>query len=259
MKRLFSILFFMIFLFSFKASHIKKENILVVLAHPDDETAFSPVLKKYSKTHKIHLLIATDGRYGQPIKAISVDSLIELRKNETRCACNILGLETPVFLGFTDGFDSSLGIPEYFKRSKLLKEKITEKIKDINPEFILTFGPDGDTGHSDHRMISDMTTEIILSNKWASTYPLYYLGWTKADSEKFKMIGGLNTVHPDYLNVSIKYSQDEENEALKTLDCYKSQFSEDEISEWKTAEIKDTTNTLYFRQLILSKKRKEKF
>ena len=232
---------------------------MVVLAHPDDETAFSPVLKKYSKTHKIFLLIATDGRYGQPQKAIPVDSLIEMRKNETRCACNILGLETPFFLGFTDGFDSSLGIPEYFKQSKLLKEKIKETIKEVNPEFILTFGPDGDTGHSDHRMVSDMTTEIILSNKWADTYPLYYLGWTKADSEKFKMIGGLNTVHPDYLNVSIKYSQDEENEALKILDCYKSQFSKNEISEWKTAEINDTTNTLYFRQLNLSKKRKDKF
>ncbi|OSZ77283.1 hypothetical protein CAP36_12810 [Chitinophagaceae bacterium IBVUCB2] len=42
----------------------KNKSILVVLAHPDDETAIGPVIAKLTKENKVILLIATDGRYG---------------------------------------------------------------------------------------------------------------------------------------------------------------------------------------------------
>ena len=92
-----SILFLTIFLFSFKTNAIKTETILVVLAHPDDETAFSLVLKKYSKTHKIYLLIATDGRFGQPKNAIPVDSLVEIEKMKPDVLVTYLAYRHPSF------------------------------------------------------------------------------------------------------------------------------------------------------------------
>lgn len=44
----------------------------------------------------------------------------------------------------------------------------------------MTFGPDGDTGHLNHKGISDLVTEIIVRNQgWYEKYPLYYLAWPK--------------------------------------------------------------------------------
>jgi LmbE family N-acetylglucosaminyl deacetylase len=170
-----------------------------------------------------------------------------------------MGVQPPIFLGFPDGFDTRDGVGLYLKQSKLLKQKLTEKIKELNPDLIITFGPDGDTGHSDHRMISNMITEIILKEGWVNKFPLYYLGWTKKDDTKFKVIGGLNTVDPKYLNISIKYTNEEEEQALKALDCYKSQLSPQEIAEWKDIERNDPSNTFFFRQLIVSTKQKTDF
>jgi len=237
----------------------KGKVILVIFAHPDDETAIGPLLVKYGKTDKVYLIIVTDGRYGTKPGFPTGDTLAKLRQTESECACKTMGIESPVFLGYTDGFDTRIGVGNYFKQSKVLKEQLIQKIKELNPDLIITFGPDGDTGHSDHRMVSNMTTEIILKEGWVDKFPLYYLAWTKKDDEKFKLIGGLNIVDPKYLSVSIKYSENEEKIAMEALECYKSQLSPEEIKGWKEVEQKDTTNTLYFRQFSVSKQRKTNF
>ncbi len=238
---------------------VKSKVILVIFAHPDDEDAIGPLLVKYGRTDKVHLLIATDGRYGIKPGFPTGDSLVELRQTETECGCKTMGIEPPIFLGFTDGFDTRNGVGLYLDQSKLLKEQITQKIKELNPDLIITFGPDGDTGHSDHRMVSNMTTEIILKEGWVDKYPLFYLAWTKQDDEKFKIIGGLNTVDSKYLNVSIKFSEEDETIAMEALKCDKSQLSPEEIKEWKDVEQKDTTNTFHFRRLVVSNRRRTSF
>ena len=244
--------------FNFKAE-LKNKVILVVFAHPDDEAAIGQLLVKYSMANKIYLIILTDGRLGTKPGFPSGDTLAKLRQTESECACKIMGVQPPIFLGFTDGFDTRDGVGSYMKQSNLLKQKLTEKIKELKPDLIISFGPDGDTGHSDHRMSSNMVTEIILKEGWVDKFPLYYLGWTKKDDIKFKVIGGLNTVDPKYLNVSIKYTNEEEEQALEALDCYKSQLSPQEIAEWKDVERKDSSNTFFFRQLVVSAKQKTDF
>ncbi len=237
----------------------KEKVILVVFAHPDDEDAIGPLLVKYGKTGKVYLIIITDGRHGVKPGYPTGDSLALLRQSESQCRCKKFGIEAPIFLGFTDGFDTRNGVGTYLDQSIQLKEKLTSKIKEIKPDLIITFGPDGDTGHSDHRMASNMTTEIILKEGWAEKVPLYYLGWTKEDDDKFKMIGGLTTVDKKYLNVAISYSQEEENVAMEALWCNKSQLSEKEMQEWKDVELKDSSNTFHFRQLTVPTEQKTEF
>ncbi len=237
----------------------KVKTILVVLAHPDDEDAIGALLVKYGRANKVYLVIATDGRLGTRPGFPTGDSLVNLRQIETKCACQTMGIEPPVFLGFSDGFDTRNGVGEYMLHSKSLKEKLTRLIQDLNPDAIITFGPDGDTGHSDHRMISNMTTEIILKEGWVERFPLYYLGWTKKDSDKLKMIGGLNTVDPKYLNVSIQFTDEDERQAMKALECYKSQLSPDDMKAWAEMEKNDSSNTFYFRQLEVSTAHKTDF
>jgi N-acetylglucosamine malate deacetylase 2 len=237
----------------------KQKVLLAVLAHPDDEGAIAQLLTKYSKDNKVYIIIATDGRNGTKPGFPTGDTLVKLRQAESECACKQMGTQPPIFLGFTDGFDTRDGVGIYLDQSKKLKELLSQKIKEINPDFIITFGPDGDTGHSDHRMISNMTTEVILKEGWAERYPLYYIAWTKKDDEKFKMIGGLNTVHPSYINVAITYSDEDERKGLQAIRCYKSQLSEKEMDEWVDVEKKDTTNVFHFRKLMVSTIRKKDF
>lgn len=239
---------------------IKKQKvILAVFAHPDDECAIAQLLTKYSVSYKVYIIIATDGRYGIKPGFPSGDTLVKIREAESACGCQKMGIEPPIFLRFTDGFDTRIGVGKYLSQSKELKAKLTGKIKELNPDLIITFGPDGDTGHSDHRMISNMTTEIILKEGWAEKYPLYYIAWTKREDEKFKMIGGLNTIDSSYINVSITYSEEQEQRALQAIWCYKSQLSKEEMQEWVDVETKDSTNVFHFRKLTVAKTRQKGF
>lgn len=268
MKKLLPVSFFAIlycavanFLFAFgPGSKIPGSKIiLVVFAHPDDESAIGQLLVKYGRTNKIYLIVLTDGRLGVRTGFPGGDTLAAIRQTETQCACKIFNIEPPVFLHFPDGFDTRIGVANYLKQSLLLKQQLAEKIKAIRPDLIITFGPDGDTGHSDHRMAGNMTTEVILKEGWAERYPLYYLGWTPKDDDKFKIIGGLNTVDTAYLNITVRYSNDEEEQALKALDCYKSQLTEKEVIEWKTVERNDSSNVFHFRRLLVDTKKQNGF
>lgn len=244
---------------------VRRDVIVAVVAHPDDEAAIAQLLVKYSKTHKVYVIIVTDGRHGVRPGFPTGDELVRVRQAESECACAALGAQPPIFFGFTDGFDTTDqtkdGIRAYFERSTTLKRVLAERLEDLNPDAIVTFGPDGDTGHSDHRMVSNMTTEVILSKGWVERFPLYYLGWQQKDDEKLKKsIGvGVNTVASQYLNVSIRFTEEEERTAMQSLQCYKSQLTPEEAAEWAAQEKSDASNTFYFRQLTVSGRPKTEF
>jgi LmbE family N-acetylglucosaminyl deacetylase len=232
--------------------------ILVIFAHPDDETTIGPMMTKYAKQNKVIYIVATDGRYGVRTNKISEDSLIKIRKAECECSARALGIDAPILLGFHDGFGIRTGIGEYFDQTWDLKKRLKSKIEELNPDFILTFGPDGDTGHSDHRIIGGIITEIILREGWVDKFPLYYLGWTKEQASKFG-IQELSYVDPKYFNVSISFSQEDENKYFESIRCYQSQYTQEEIEEWISTDLKDTSNILYFRKLSVDKEAKSEF
>ena len=63
---------FMVFNTNIKAQETLKNKVLMaVFAHPDDERRISPIMAKYIREGaKVHLIIATDGRYGLTITLI---------------------------------------------------------------------------------------------------------------------------------------------------------------------------------------------
>lgn len=231
-----------------------KENIiLVALTHPDNETTIGPVLAKYSVGNKVYLVLATDGRFGTREHAgiPAGDSLAQIRKLETICSCNALGIESPIFLGFHDGMGSRDGLGEYLRQTTRLKEKLKQIIEEINPDVIVTFGPDGDTGHPDHRAISDITTEIILQEGWYEIYPLYYLGFPNDEKDSSSAVLGLSSVDEKYLNVRIQYDESDREKHFASIRCHKSQWTEEEMNEWIEIETENTSLTAYFRKLII--------
>src|SRR5215831_16017240 len=126
MKKLLIFLFSVSACFSSFAEKSKSKTILVVLAHPDDETSIGPLLVKYGKANKIYLIIVTDGRLGTRPGFPIGDTLVKLRQTESECACKIMGIEPPMFFGFPDGFDTNNDIARYLEQSKQLKEELTK-------------------------------------------------------------------------------------------------------------------------------------
>ncbi len=234
----------------------KKKTLLAVFPHPDDEAAIAEVLIKYEEMgYHVQLIIATDGKDGTRVTKIPAgDSLGTIRKNETRCACKIMGVAEPIFLGI-DRLDTRIGVGKYFAEHKRFLELLKEKIAAIDPDFILTFGPDGDTHHAEHIVTGSAVTELLLREGWVEKYPLYYLAWTKEQGNMFD----LGYVNDQYFNVKIEYTQEHENKALKIMPCYVTQYTSEEMKEDREKKLKDKNHVLHFRRFITAQGMKNEF
>jgi len=188
-------------------------------------------------------MIATDGKDGTRVTNIPKgDSLGNLRKMETTCACAKLGIQPPIFLSI-ERLDTKIGVGKYFKCHQQLLDSLKIKIPAINPDVILTFGPDGDTHHSEHIVTGGAVTELLLSEGWVDKYPLYYFAWKKGTTD----VDDLGYVDDQYFNVQVDYSQEDENKAL------------DAFKEDRDKKLKDTSNSFYFRKFVVKKGIKKDF
>lgn len=130
---------------------LKPNRMLVILAHPDDESfAVGGTLAKYvHQGVQVILLCATRGEVG--IAGLKPEDAGKIREQELREAAKRLGVEV-FFLGYQDG---ELSKTDPFK----LLENISGWIELVQPQVILTFGPDGVSGHPDHVAISHIVTQ----------------------------------------------------------------------------------------------------
>jgi LmbE family N-acetylglucosaminyl deacetylase len=253
--------FFLVFLASILVTFCfaqpqKQKTILVIFPHPDDESAIAEVLVKYAALgYKVQLMIATNGKDGTRVTKIPAgDSLGNLRKDETRCACKKMGIAEPVFLGI-DRLDTKIGVGKYFGEHKKLLQLLKEQIPIINPDFILTFGPDGDTHHAEHIVTGAAVTELLLREGWVDKYPLYYVAWTK-DQGKMYDLGYLDE---QYFNVKFENTQEEENKALEIMPCYITQYTSEELKEDRQKKLNDQSNIIYFRRFVVKKGMEKEF
>ena len=237
----------------------KRKTILAIFAYTDDESSVGQVLSKYSEQAKVYIIYVVDD-----IDTLKLDltpdgdSINHLKIADAKCSCNKLNVQ-PIFLGMGRLiYDPKKKPTEYFIKTKKLKSVLQQKIKELNPDAIITFGPDGDSGHPEHRIVSSITTEIILYNGWVERYPLYYTGWPKEET-RIDKLQGPGEVDKKYLTVEVHFSEEDEAIAFEAFSCYKNLFSPQEIQERKddyAEDAADKLNIFYFRQLIILTKRK---
>lgn len=259
LTKLLMLLFTCVYAMGFSQNNAKEKTILIIVAHPDDETIVGEVMLKYKTAgYKIKLIITTDGKDGTRVTKIPAgDSLGNLRKQESICACAKIGIEPPIFLGI-DRLDTKHGVRHYFNSHDSLMKLLKEKIPAINPSFIITFGPDGDTHHAEHIVTGASVTELLLAEGWVDKYPLYYLAWSKQQN-KIDEVDELGVVDEQYLNVKISYTQEEENKALEMMPCYITQFTAEEIKVDKEKKLAYKNNAMYFRKFVVKKGLKKDF
>lgn len=133
---------------------MKRKTVVCVFAHPDDES-FGPsgTIYKLAEKNDVYILCATKGQAGQDSRSETSVRLTTQRANELRRSAKHLGVKKVYFLGFKDG---TLSNNLYHK----LAEKISYHLKHLRPELIITFEPQGVSGHIDHITVS-MTTTFV--------------------------------------------------------------------------------------------------
>jgi len=238
---------------------LEKEIILTIFAHPDDETTIGPVLAKYAENHEVYLVFSTDGSFGvNDHSGIPAgNSLVEIRKEEAECSCAALGINPPIFLGIQDGMGLNCH-GNFYEEEAMLKERLLKTILEIQPTKIITFGPGGDTGHPDHRLLGGITTELLLRENLIDDVDLYYFSWTKEQAEKYSQ-WNLNYADKELMDVEISFGQGHKDALISSIRCHKSQYTPEEMESWIAMEEADQSNVLYFRKFKRDKKKKSEF
>jgi LmbE family N-acetylglucosaminyl deacetylase len=145
--------------------------ILAVFAHPDDERVIGPLLSRLAREgRETHLVIATDGSKGVTdfAKIPAGAELAAARTKEATCAANRLGVRQLHILGLPDG-----GLASFDVLGKL-RTGLAAIIDSIKPAAIITFGPEGGTGHPDHRLVGDVVTQIVQADARYANIDLLY-------------------------------------------------------------------------------------
>jgi len=147
-------------------------TLLVVLAHPDDESfPMGGTLAKYAmRGARVELVCATRGEAGIPGK--SPVEAAQIRERELRAAANVLGLAGVRFLGYQDG-QLATANPDY-----VLTQLVT-LMWETRPDVVITFGPDGISGHPDHIAIHHFTTQAFDRAKLTGAR-LFYIAPSEA-------------------------------------------------------------------------------
>jgi LmbE family N-acetylglucosaminyl deacetylase len=129
-------------------------TVLSVWAHPDDETylAGGVMAALRDAGHRVVCVTATRGESADPdATPTERAALAEVRTEELRQALAHLGVVEHHWLGLRDGGCAAVDPGP-------VVAELVELVDAVLPDTLLTFGPDGFTGHPDHRAVSRWTT-----------------------------------------------------------------------------------------------------
>ena len=199
-------------------------SVLAVLAHPDDEITIAPVLARIKREGgEVRLVFAPSGDAGPGSSCLEPgEALAELRANEARCSAFSLGLDEPVFWELGDGTLATMARTED-SAAKQAIGLIAEAIRLHKPSVVMTWGPDGGYGHSDHRMISAAVTQVI-AGLGPQRPDLLYAAFPQTEAQDLPEFERWATVHPDLITDRIRYQRSDLDAARDALACYQSQF-----------------------------------
>jgi LmbE family N-acetylglucosaminyl deacetylase len=209
-------------------------TLLAIFAHPDDEQAVGPLLARYAREGvDVYLAVATDGQKGTREHAgiPAGEALATARAEEQRCACATLGIHPPILIGLVDG--------ELYKdenKAALLGE-VAHLFAELKPDVVVTWGPDGVTGHTDHRLVSSVVTQVFQDKDGATPRRLLYVGFPTERLDALARLGApavsgvagsIATVRSRYLPVRVAYQEQDAKTAGEALACHKTQYTPEE-------------------------------
>jgi len=205
-------------------------TLVAVFAHPDDEGAAAPILARYAREGvQVYLVIATDGAQGGAHTSIPRGpELARVRSEEARCAADALGIHPPILLGFPD---AQLG--NYMEdRTRLfqLTARVQGELQRLRPDAVITWGPDGATGHPDHRIVSSVVTQLVRAGAPGAPERLFY---ASLPVEGFRVMNPAREEPPfliplaKHFSARVSFSTADFEASRRSTACHKTQYSDD--------------------------------
>ncbi len=157
-----------------------ERRMLVSMAHPDDESfGMAGTIARYaSEGVGVYLICATNGDVGmvEPEFMRGFETIAELRRAELDCAVQTLGLERVYAFGYRDS--GMRGSPDNRHPDSLfaadldeVTRRVTEVIRMVRPQVVVTFDPSGGYGHPDHVRMHQATVRAVDAAADPAQYP----------------------------------------------------------------------------------------
>ncbi len=144
-----------------RPSDLIGKRLFIIVAHPDDESFVAAgTIRKNTDAHgSTVVLCATRGERGAShlSKPLTMKALGMIRSRELRRASKLMGVTTLVQLGIPDG-----GVDRH--QARLFKEA-SALVRRHAPDIIVSFGPDGISGHLDHIAVHQVALRVSRATR----------------------------------------------------------------------------------------------
>lgn len=204
-----------------------RRPIVAVFAHADDERVIGPLLSRLAREgRETHLVIATDGSKGiRDFAGIPAGAaLAEARVKEANCAAKRLGVRQLHLLGLPDG-----GLASFDALGKM-RTALVAIIDSLAPAAIITFGPEGGTGHPDHRLVGNVVTQIVQADARYAKVDLLY---ASLPAERLRTAPParptVNGMLESLLTVRVPFEQQDLVAGREEFACHRSQYTAAEM------------------------------
>jgi LmbE family N-acetylglucosaminyl deacetylase len=212
----------------------QKGGLLVVMAHPDDESMGTGgiILRHTRNGITTHLVCATYGEKGWMGKPPGADphDLSEIRAKELEEAAVALGLAGVELWDYPDG-----GVAESDQQQ--ITQRIWEEIGKRRPRAVVGWGADGAYGHPDHVAMGACTDAAVAAMTEGDRPALYHIAVDQiaADlyDEVIRVTGdrkSMNLRPQDHVDVVFELDADEVMMKVRAIDCHRSQLEDWRIS-----------------------------
>jgi LmbE family N-acetylglucosaminyl deacetylase len=201
-------------------------TILSVWAHPDDESYGCAGLMAAAVRagRRVVCVTATRGERGSTDEQRwpPGPELAEIRTKELAACLAEIGVTEHIWLDYPDGGCADVDPAEAVARIRAIAE-------DVQPDTVLTFGPDGGTFHPDHMTVSDWTTAAVAGLPAALHYASVTPGWQDritqfVDPSMVMMADREPLTHPiDTLSIHVVFDGDLLETKFRAMLCQQSQ------------------------------------
>ena len=202
-------------------------SLLAVFAHPDDEVfrCGGTLALLARRGVRVQVLTATRGQAGScgdpPLCTPAELPLV--RERELRCACAALGIAPPILLDYADGALADTD-------EAAATAQVVAVIEQVRPAVLLTWPPDGLSGHPDHCAVSRWTSRAYAqASALASQAPftLYYLAVPLSVAGALGLTS-LHAVPDEQISLAVNVEAVWEPK-LAAIGCHRTQLGESPI------------------------------
>ena len=209
--------------------------MLVVLAHPDDESmgCGGLILRHTRAGVPVHLICGTrggEGWSGKPRGATKED-LPSIRGQELEEAAAALAIASVELWDYPDGGLAGCDPQE-------ITQRIWEHVSKLHPKAVVGWGPDGVYGHPDHITMGACTDAAVSAMSEGDRPALYHLAvdppLVDFYREAMRLSSGADNELPlvvaERIDVVFELDADEVMMKVRAIDCHKSQ-----LEDWRIA------------------------